>query len=173
MTRQIRRKTLTVSEYKRIYLDHEPCAEGMEAFSRCYSRKDAYELALSPLACDFFLKSIRDGWGPTPDDIEAVFGPYLGNGYTPNYNTDSRQVRCQMWCKCDRVSVDDSIRMITLVGCRGRVDITGWQVIKILVDSNSDIDLYCSDNSIVLVENYGGVVRDKNGNAKIKDYGNI
>ena len=55
------------------------------------------------------------------------------------------------------------------MGCDGMVTINDWQVVRILVDKNSKIGLRCSDKSIVIVDNYGGVIHKLGGNPKIKD----
>lgn len=159
---------MTIRDYGERLEMHEPCKSGAEAFSRCKSRKDVFELIGSPQAADFFLKSVAEGWGPTPEDVENVFRPYLNGGMTIVNKIEDRKVRAQVWCKSDIVSITDSVRWLILVGCRGDVHIRDWQVVKIFLDKNCSVRIHCAANSIVYVENYGGEIRGVEGECKIK-----
>lgn len=159
---------MNIRDYQERLKMHDPCKDGLEAFSRCRSRKDIFELVGSPEATDYFLKSIAEGWGPEPEDVEKVFRPYLNGGLTVVNKIGDRKVRSQVWCRSDNVSINDAVRWLILVGCRGDVYISDWQVVKIFVDANSSISLHCSPNSIVYVENYGGEIRNVEGDCKIK-----
>ena len=159
---------MTIREFGESLKMHAPCDKGAEAFSRCKSRKDVFELIGDPSATDFFLKSIADGWGPTPEDIETIFRPYVNGGLTAIHAMGDRKLRSQVWCRSDEVSVPDSVRWLILIGCRGAVKIADWQVVKIFMDANCSVNLECSPNSIVYVENYGGEIRNVKGECKIK-----
>ena len=149
---------------------HAPCEEGAEAFSRCKSRKDVFELLGGPMATDYFLQSIAEGWGPAPEDMESVFRPYLNGGLTITTKTDERKIRSQVWCRADAVTVPDAVRRLVLLGCRGDVYINDWQVVKIFLDANSSVRVHCRPNSIVYVESYGGEIRGVEGECKIKKH---
>lgn len=159
---------MNIRDYGESLKMHAPCEQGAEAFSRCKSRKDVFELIGRPESVDFFLKSIADGWGPTPEDVENVFRPYLNGGMTIVNKIDDRKVRSQVWCKADSVSIPDSVRWLVLVGCRGDVYISDWQVVKIFLDRNCSVRIHCASNSIVFVENYGGEIRGVEGECNIK-----
>lgn len=148
---------------------HGPCEEGLEGLARCRTRKDLFRLAMAPGCVDFFMKSMLEGWGPSPDEVEETFGPFVNGGYTPRYTYGDKQADAQMWCKSKRVAIDDAVRWLVLVGCKGTVEIGEWQVVKIVTDCKCDIDLVCSDSSVVYVENYGGRISDLRKNAKIID----
>ena len=158
---------MTIREYQERLEMHAPCENGAEAFSRCKSRKEVFELIGSPVAADYFLKSIADGWGPSPEDIEGVFRPYLNGGLTVVNKIGERKVRSQVWCRADNVAVPDSVRWLILVGCRGDVFVSEWQVLKVFIDASSSVYLHCAPNSIVYVENYGGEIRGVEGECKI------
>ena len=158
---------MTISDYGALLREHTPCSEGEVAFSRCRTRKDVFDLIGGPVGVDFFLDSIRAGWGPTPKDFGAVFAPYINGKTTVSTTVGARRVQSQVWCEVDHVSVDDNIRWVVLIGCRGRVTIREWQVVKVFLDKNSSVTLDCAPGSIVYVENYGGEVRSVNGDCKI------
>lgn len=159
---------MNIRDYEERLKMHAPCDQGVEALSRCRNRKDVFELLGSPTGADFFLKSIAEGWGPTPEDVEGVFRPYLNGGLTVVTKIGERKVRSQVWCRADNVSIPDSVRWLILVGCRGDVHISDWQVVKVFVDAGSSVRLHCAPNSIVYVENYGGEIRGVEGECKIR-----
>lgn len=159
---------MTIPEYREDLLRRNPCAEGVAEVNKCRSRKDFFELIGKPIACGYFLKSIRDGWGPSTRDFEALFRPYINGSLTIKFNIADRTYRSQIWCNTGDVSFDDSVRWLILIGCRGCVRVRNWQVVKIFVDKNSQVDIESGPNSIVYVENYGGQVSDSRGICRIK-----
>lgn len=159
---------MTIAEYQERMKGHEACAEGADAFAQCKCRKDVFSLIGAPVAVDYFLRSIAEGWGPSPDDIQNVFRPYLNGGLTVVNKIGERKIRSQVWCRADEVSIPDSVRWLVLVGCRGSVHIADWQVVKIFLDSHCSVQIECAPNSIVYVENYGGEIRNVKGECKIK-----
>lgn len=159
---------MTIRDFGESLKMHDPCKQGLEAFSRCKSRKDVFELISSPEAADYFLKSIAEGWGPTPEDMERTFRPYLNGGLTTINPLGERKLRSQVWCRIDDVDITDDIRWLILIGCRGNVKIRDWQVVKIFLDASCSVNIECSPNSIVYVENYGGEIRNVTGECKIK-----
>lgn len=159
---------MTITDYQERLKMHAPCKDGVGAFLRCKGRKEVFELIGSPLAADYFLRSIAEGWGPSAEDFERVFRPYVNGGLTVVNKVDDRKFRSQVWCRSDEVSVPDSVRWLILVGCRGEVRIAPWQVVKVFLDANCSVRLHCAENSIVYVENYGGEIRGVDGECKIK-----
>lgn len=160
---------MTITDYQEELFDRNPCVEGIEAFKKCLCRKDFFELVGQPVACGYFLKSIQDGWGPSPQDFESLFRPYINGSHTISFKVGNRKMRSQVWCNSGDISIDDSVRWLILIGCRGVVKITNWQVVKIFVDRNSRVDIDCDKNSLVYVENYGGKVSDVHGNCKFME----
>lgn len=158
---------MTISDYKELLLSHQPCDIGLAAFNECKCRKDVFELLASPVAVDYFLKSVADGWGPSADDFERVFRPYINGGHTVINKIGDRKMRSQVWCRADDIIVPSSVRWIILIGCRGEVVIPEWQVAKVFLDANSSVRLHCEPNSLVYVVNYGGEIRDVEGECKI------
>jgi len=158
---------MTIREYQERLEMHAPCSEGAEAFARCKTRKQVFELIGSPKVADFFLKSIADGWGPTPEDVVSAFRPYINGGLTVVNKIGDRKVRAQVWCRADEVAIPDSVRWLILIGCRGDVRIAEWQVVKIFMDASCSVRIHCAPSSIVYVENYGGEIRDVKGECKI------
>lgn len=159
---------MTILEYQELLKSHNPCGNGMDEFLRCSGRKDVFELLAGPVAVDYFLKSVAEGWGPSSEDFERTFRPYVNGGLTVVNNSGGRKFRSQVWCRADDVSVPDSVRWLILVGCRGDVRVAPWQVVKIFIDAGSSVRLHCAENSIVYVENYGGEIRGVEGECKIK-----
>lgn len=159
---------MTILDYGKELVRRSPCQEGLDEFNKCKSRKDFFELIGKPVACDYFLESIREGWGPSPSEFESLFRPYINGALTIKFNIGDRSVQSQIWCNVGEITIDNSIRWLILIGCRGRVKVSNWQVVKIFVDKYSAVDLDCSRHSIVYVENYGGSVSDVNGNCKFK-----
>ena len=162
------RIAMTILDYQDELLRRCPCTDGLDEFKKCKSRKDFFELVGRPVACDYFLTSIKDGWGPNPQEFEALFRPYINGSLTIRFNVGERVMSSQVWCNVGEISVDSSIRWLILIGCRGRVKISNWHVVKVFVDKYSDVELDCGRNSIVYVENYGGRVSDVKGNCKFK-----
>ena len=159
-----------IQEFRKRYVEHAPCSDGAEAFSKCGSRKDVFRLALSPTGVDFFLKSIMDGWGPSPDDVLSAFGAFVNGRLTVRNENGDRVTSAQMWCGENHITVDDSVRWLVLVGCVGKVEINKWQVVHVFVDSSSRVEIIAHDNSIVYVTNYGGKITGVFGRARINDY---
>lgn len=160
---------MTIREFGESLKMHDPCKDGLEAFLRCKSRKEVFELIGGPKSADYLLKAIAEGWGPSTDDIESIFRPYLNGGMTiVNKLDDGRKMRAQVWCRADVVSAPDPVRWLVLLGCRGDVYVSDWQVVKVFLDANSSVRLHCAPNSIVYVENYGGEIRGVEGECKIK-----
>lgn len=159
---------MKIKDFKELMLRHNPCKEGLDAFEKCTSRKDVFDLIASPIAYDFLMKSVRDGWGPTPDDIAQIFKYYVNGRCTTIFRDEMRSIRSQVWCNSKEVKVDDKIRTMILFGCHGDIEIGKWQVVRLIVDKNCDIDIICPDSSAyVIVENYGGSVYDMYGNCNI------
>lgn len=156
-----------LARYQQEMEKHNPCPEGLEAFRECRSRKRAFELAVSPLAVDFFLRSMSEGWGPSPEEVETVFRPYINGGLTVRSDIGDRTISSQMWCGSEYVIVNDNVRWLVLVGCKGTVEIKRWQVVKILADASTDVHVTCDETSVVMVENYGGKITDSEGRARI------
>jgi hypothetical protein len=158
---------MTISDYRNAIVSHAPCEEGLKAFEQCRNRKALFELIGSPLGCDYFLKSIQDGWGPTKADFLSIFLPYVNGSYTIRFDADGRMIRSQIWSGVSYVEIDDSVRWLILIGCEGRVRIKPFQVVKIFVDASSNVQIEAGENSIVYVKNYGGYVADINKACKI------
>lgn len=158
-----------IMKFRDRFLEHHPCPEGVEALENCNGRKDIFTLLASPTASDFLMRSILEGWGPSVSDMESVFKPYLNGRFTAHYINGDRKIGTQIWCNAPIVTIDDDVRWLVLVGCDGMVTINDWQVVRIIVDKNSKIGLKCSDKSIVIVDNYGGVIHKLGGNPKITD----
>lgn len=158
---------MDISDYKATMKAHGPCAGGEAAFAGCRTRKDVFELIGGPEAVDFFLGSIKEGWGPSPEDFETVFRPYINGALTVTSRIGDRKVRSQIWCRADDVQVDDSVRWLILLGCRGFVRIKEWQTVKIFLDRNTRVRIECAPNSIVYVENYGGEIGSIEGHCRI------
>ena len=148
---------------------HSPCSEGIELLSACKTRKDLFRLSMSPGCVDFVMRSISEGWGPSPHEMETIFSAFINGGYTPRYTYGDSQSDAQMWVNSRKVRIDDTVRWLVLVGCKGTVEVGDWQVVKIVVDCNCDIDLVCSDSSVVYVENYGGRISDLRKNSRITE----
>lgn len=159
---------MTILEYRERIKTHAPCKSGFDAFLRCSGRKDVFELLSGPVAADYFLKSVAEGWGPSPEEFEHVFRPYVNGGLTVVNNVGERKIRSQVWCRADDVSVPDSVRWLILVGCRGDVRVGPWQVVKVFLDASCSVRIHCAENSIVYVENYGGEIRGVDGECKIR-----
>lgn len=159
---------MTISDYKEELVKHAPCKEGAMAFDKCKSRKDVFELIGQPVACDFFMKSLEEGWGPSPEDFESIFRPYINGALTIKYHIGERKLHSQIWCNADEISIDNSVRWLILVGCNGEINIKDWQVVKIFIDKNSNVELKCGANSIVYVSNFGGKFKDISGNCRFK-----
>lgn len=160
---------MTIKEYKELAYAHEPCEEGRELFDSCTSRKGVFDLMVSPRAYDFVMKSVKEGWGPSPVDIENIFKYYVNGRHTSTYRINERNIKSQVWCRTKDVNIDDPIRTVLLFGCTGNIVIRQWQVVRIIMDKNCDIDIECPDNAIVIIDNYGGSVYDMYKNCKIYD----
>lgn len=159
---------MNIEEFKAKCQDKEPCEQGWDAFMRCRNRREVFELLSSPIACDFLLDSIEEGWGPEPRDMERIFRPFLNGGITNVFATELRKVKSQVWCRADEVEIEDDIRWLILIGCRGTVRIKDWQVVKIFVDAYSSVEIDAAPNAVVYVENRGGRVKSVKGNCKYK-----
>lgn len=162
---------MTISEYTNICKDHNPCEEGLSQLENCKTRREAFNLLASPVACDYFLQSIQEGWGPGPRDVERLFRPYINGGLSAIYSADNKRIKTQVWCRCDEVEIEDDVRWLILVGCQGVVNISDYQVVKIFVDSHSVVEINASKGALVYIVNYGGRVRDVNGNCKFRNNG--
>lgn len=158
-----------ISDYRRVFLEHSPCEEGESALRACSGRKDVFDLVVSPVGMTFFVESIRQGWGPSTDEVMEAFRPYANGAYTARFESGSRVHYAQMWCGLGDMVVEDGVRCILLVGRRGKVTVPDWQVVKLIVDANCYLELECGKNSLVWVENHGGRVVDHTSIARIKN----
>lgn len=112
---------------------------------------------------------MKEGWGPTPSDIESTFRPYINGAYTVNLKlSNDRTAKSQVWCNADNIVVDDDVRAIVVIGCNAEIVVNNWQVLKILVDHRSRVEIVASPNSVVFVESYGGKVIDEGHYCKIR-----
>ena len=158
---------MTIEEYIAEARKHNPCDEGMVALEKCHTRKKAFELLASPVGCDYFLKSIQEGWGPSVSDFLDNFLPYINGALTVKNETKNRLVRSQVWSNSRLIEIDDDIRWLILIGCQGKVRIKPFQVVKIYVDINSNVEIEGSERSIIYIKNYGGRVFDPHKVCKI------
>ena len=160
---------MTILDYQEKLQSHHPCEEGEESFLRCRSRKEVFECLAHPKHADFLLQSMKEGWGPTPSDIESIFRPYINGAYTVNLKlSNDRSAKSQVWCNADNIVVDDDVRAIVVIGCNAEIVVNNWQVLKILVDHRSRVEIVASPNSVVFVESYGGKVIDEGHYCKIR-----
>lgn len=160
---------MTILDYREELQKHSPCKEGATSFDECKSRKEVFELLAHPKYADYVLKSMQEGWGPAKDDILSIFRPYINGAYTVKIKlNENRTAYTEVWCDAGEISIRDNVRFLLVIGCNGVINIKNWQVVKIMLDSNSRVEINAAENSLVFVESYGGKVTDVNGNCKIK-----
>jgi len=160
---------MNISEYKKLAESYNPCQEGLSALMECGTRMDVFDLSVNPLCYDFFLRSIKKGWGPTPEDIQNVFSPYINGGRRVKCGKDKTEHLCEMWSGNGELSVSDELRRIVLIGWIGDVIVGEWQTVKIITDKNSKINVHCGDNAIAFIENYGGEVNVCTRGCRVKN----
>lgn len=155
---------MNILEFKERCRKYAPCHEGEAALDACANRKEVYEVMLHPQYYDFVMKSVQNGWGPTPEDILDSFGPFVNGGYRVSHMIGNRECTTDMWVR--RTGVMEATteqRILMLMGCTGLVKIPAWGTVKLCVDRSSSVEVTCGENALVYVECYGGRVSAADG----------
>lgn len=160
---------MTILDYQEKLQQHSPCEEGATSFIGCKNRKEVFEMLANPKYADFVLKSMKEGWGPGKEDFVSVFRPYLNGAHSVKIKLNENRIAySEVWCDADEITIGNNIRFLLVIGCNGIINIKSWQVVKIMVDSNSRVEINAPKNSLVFVESFGGKISDINGNCKIQ-----
>lgn len=100
---------MEISDYRKVIAEHSPCGEGLAEFMAAHTRSDVFRCMVDGNNTDFFLASMRDGWGPEPADLERLFARHI-NG--PVYGDVA------MWCGYSGIIfLPREVRRIVLCGC--------------------------------------------------------
>lgn len=161
---------MTISDYKSLMEGHQPCSDGSALFQKCRTRLEVFDLMLSPSGYDFFMRSIRDGWGPTGKDIENTFGSYINGQRISRYEVDGKEHYAQMWVGQEKTArIFRSTRRVLLVDFVGEIHIEDWQSLEIITAGNTDVRITAGPNSFVLAKSYGGQICINTGTLKVKE----
>jgi len=160
---------MTISDYKQHMSEFNPCQDGSLAFQNCRTRLEVFDLMLSPQGYDFFMKSIRDGWGPRVTDIEATFKNYINGQRISRYENDGKVHYAQMWVGDHKTArIFRSTRRVLLVDFKGELHIEDWQFLEIVTAGDTDVAISSGPNSSVLAKSYGGKISIDKGKLRIK-----
>lgn len=105
---------MTISDYISEIGAHSPCSNGLDELLEARTRNDVFRCLMGGSNTDFFLASVRDGWGPSAGDMRRIFGRHLGGTDTIG--------GAAMWCGHSGAIDASGLRRIVLFDC-GDVEI--------------------------------------------------
>lgn len=156
---------MEIADYRDRIAEHRPCGEGLEEFLEARTRHDVFLCMMDGMNTDFFLESVRDGWGPSGEDVLRIFDRHV-NGYVTREGAS-------MWCNYSgKITPAPEVRRIVLLDC-GDVEIemperTRYAKIQMAGD-DCRLLLKGRDTTFVQVRRYSGSVRSEGVDAKIYD----
>lgn len=140
---------------------HDLCARGAELWGRCKSKKSLVDLALSSFACDYFCKSIVQGWGLRQEDIAADFEQFNCGRYTRNRDGYTSQ----MYCLPDTDTIRIASTLTLIIGFNGTIRVPENRAAELYL-CNSHVDIVGDGAARIYLYNSG--IRDANINLIIK-----
>lgn len=98
---------MNISDYIRLCGEHEHCEEGYQALIGCTCASEVFKLACTADGRSYLMESIRDGWGPSSEDIYAAFGRMAhGMRAVPVQTSEGITERVMMFSKPDYMYVE-------------------------------------------------------------------
>lgn len=142
---------MDISDYLSEIGAHSPCSHGLDELRAAKTRNDVFRCIMDDNNTDFFLASVRDGWGPSADDMRRIFGRHLGGADVVG--------DAAMWCGCSGRINASGLRRIVLFDC-GDVEIVipeNMYYLKVQsVGEGCRITLLGHKNAFVQVRLYSG-----------------
>lgn len=155
---------MDISDYRERIAEHSPCAGGLSEFMSAHTRSDVFRCIIDGNNTDFFLASMRDGWGPETADLERIFARHI-NG--PIYGDVT------MWCGYSGlIMLSREVRRVVLCGCgEVRLELPDDCVyLKVqMCGDGSNIVIAGPRTAFVQVRKYSGAVSVDGPDARVYD----
>lgn len=156
---------MEIADYRDRIAEHSPCAEGLADFLAAKTRNGVFRCIMDRNCTDFFLASVRDGWGPSGNDVLRIFGRHVNGPVTED--------GAAMWCRYSgRIHLGRGVRRLVLLDC-GRVEVVlpeSARYLKIqMAGEGSDVTVNGPGAAFVQVRRYSGTVRAGGPTMKVYD----
>jgi len=150
---------MNIKEYIEKVREHCPCRESLDTLDACSTEEGMYDLANTPMMCEYLLDSNQRGWGASSEDIAKAFASYTNGKRTVTVPTKKRNIVSQMWTGTIDFNLDPSVNQIVLIGYDGYIRIPDYRAVVAYVDKTTKVTFCGGKGSVVRVRNYGGSVR--------------
>lgn len=156
---------MILEEYMHKAESHAICQEYLDRWHDCGTKRDVFAMGCEIEGAKFLVKSISEGWGPSPREIAESF-PRMINGLCINtaIADDGKSYTGSVWCNYTGDFIITTT-VVSLLNCHGYVKLAKNSLSYIYVDCNSDVVIDATDGLAAIIYNYGGKVKHK-GNVK-------
>lgn len=159
---------MILEEYMHKAESHAICQEYLDRWHDCGTKRDVFAMGCEIEGAKFLVKSISEGWGPSPHEIAESFPRMINGACINTYADDSgKSYTGSVWCNYDG-DFTITTTVVSLINCHGYIKLSKNLICYIYVDCHSDVTIEAIEGSRAIISNYGGKVRYK-GNIKYSD----
>lgn len=134
---------------------HSPCERGAKMIREATTRSDVFKCIADNANSDFLIASIRDGWGPSPDDLLRLFPRRVNGAVTDGF---------QMWVRhSGRIPYNPEVKRMAIIDSKCCISIPSGTVIKVLMCGDSFLNVDGDEYTYVLCNRYGGRIVGSGG----------
>lgn len=155
---------MEISDYRKIITEHSPCPGGLSEFMAAHTRSDVFRCIIDGNNTDFFLKSMRDGWGPKVEDVERIFARHINGPICGDV---------AVWCGYSGlIMLPREVKRIVLCGCgemRIELPYAGAYLKVQMYGDESNIVVAGPSTAFVQVRKYSGIVSAEGPDMRVYD----
>lgn len=157
----------TIEEIKAACEAHGICADYLDRWSGCRSKREVFDLGCTIEGLEYLAKGIRDGWGFSVAEIKSIFAKYTDGRYTSiRHPGTDREYDSEIWCGYDG-DITVGTTCMGIFGCTGNVYVKPFHACHVFLDPSSDVEIYCPSTSRAVIRSSGRAVKVAEGSSRI------
>lgn len=146
---------MEISDYINEMDAHSPCVRGAKMMREAATRSDVFKCIADNANSDFLLASMRDGWGPSAEDLSRIFPRRVNGPVTDNF---------QMWVNhSGRIPFNQEVKRMALIDSKCCIKIPSGTVMKVLLGGDSFLNVEGDEFTYVLCNRYSGRIVGQGG----------
>lgn len=132
------------------------CTEYKAKVGMSMSNKQLIDIAMDANGMTYLCKMAGKGHGLPYSVITSRFAPFINGRYVSRHRSkNGREYTSAIYCRYDGLIDDAKVTLLTILGSKCTIEVSPYHVIRVYVDSKSDVDIKCPETSEAYVEYWG------------------
>jgi hypothetical protein len=144
------------------------CSHYTEKVQDAPSKRRLVDLCLDPNGVSYLQEMQAKGMGLAYETILTEFKSYINGRYIAEFKNEkgngyTSSIYC---CYFDSDTINVNTTLVSLLGCKSKVNIAENDFVRICVDKNCELIVNCPQSSRCIIEYWGNAKIQVNGNVE-------